>query len=350
MKRIAVVSHGTSGGGAERVSTILANALVEQGYEVYFYAMYSDKRGYYLNEAIHYEFCNASGANGLIRQLKRCSRLKKFILKNKIEAMYSFLGKDAAFLVGNNKLKKIHSLRNDPNRVLNKGFQKILRDVIYADSDNVVFQTPDAREYFSKKIQAKGVIIPNPLKPDLPYWNKDDEHEKAIIAAGRLADQKNFKMLIEAFSIFSKSISGYKLKIFGDGELREELEAFAKKLGIKDSVEFPGFTNDIHQKMIESEIYVSSSDYEGVSNSMLEALAIGIPTVCTDCPVGGPRMFIKDGESGFLVPVGNAEMLAERMIELASNKELQNKFSDNSKAIREELDVKRICNEWLKLL
>lgn len=349
MKRIAVVSHGTSGGGAERVSTILANYLVDQGYEVYFYAVYSDKRGYYLNEKIHYEYCSVTGRIGLVRQIQRCFKVRKFILKNKIETMYSFLGREAMLLVGNHKLKKIHSLRNDPNRVFNKGFQKIIRDVVYADADNVVFQTPDGRVYFSKKIQEKGVVIPNPLKPDLPYWNPE-KHEKVIIAAGRLDAQKNFQMLLEAFEMFSEKIDGYILRIFGDGELKEELKNYAESLGIGNKVEFPGFSNDIHQKMIESEIYVSSSDYEGVSNSMLEALAIGIPSVCTDCPVGGPKMFIQDGKSGFLTPVGDAQKLAQKLIILAEDKELQKKFSKSSVAIREVLDVETICNEWLKLV
>ena len=102
--------------------------------------------------------------------------------------------------------------------------------------------------------------------------------------------------------------------------------------------------------MAESAIYVSSSDYEGISNSMLEALAIGIPAVCTDCPVGGARRYIRDGENGYLIPVGDADVMADRMLALMEDKKLGESFSKESVKIREELTDDRIFGMWKALL
>ena len=115
-------------------------------------------------------------------------------------------------------------------------------------------------------------------------------------------------------------------------------------------MKFHGFSSEIHKIMAESAIYVSSSDYEGISNSMLEALAIGIPAVCTDCPVGGARMYIRDGENGYLIPVGDADVMADRMLALMEDKKLGESFSKESVKIREELTDDRIFGMWKALL
>ena len=131
---------------------------------------------------------------------------------------------------------------------------------------------------------------------------------------------------------------------------RSCLVRYAEQLGISEAVKFHGFSSEIHKIMAESAIYVSSSDYEGISNSMLEALAIGIPAVCTDCPVGGARMYIRDGENGYLIPVGDADVMADRMLALMEDKKLGESFSKESVKIREELTDDRIFGMWKALL
>ena len=97
-------------------------------------------------------------------------------------------------------------------------------------------------------------------------------------------------------------------------------------------------------------MFVSSSDYEGLSNSMLEAMAIGLPTVCTDCPVGGARMVIRDGENGLLVPVGDREALAAAMCRVADDRALAETLSQNGRTLREKLSIGVIADEWERLI
>ncbi|MGN0181271.1 MAG: glycosyltransferase [Candidatus Ornithomonoglobus sp.] len=349
MKRVAIISHSAGKGGSERVATMLANHFDSEGHKVFFYSIHSDTREYPLNDGIKYEFCETLMPKGLPRQIERSMRLRKFVLKNKIDVMISFIYLEGCSLIGCHKLKKIYSLRNEPSNFYYKGLYRILREKLYRDADYVVFQTPDARAYFDESIQEHGVLIANPLKEGLPYWSVEN-HKKQIVSVCRMAKQKNLPMLIDGFKEFCKTHDDYELIIYGDGPIRAEIEEFAKKSGVGDKIHFPGFCSDVHEKLLEAEIFVSTSDFEGISNSMIEALGVGIPTICTDCPAHGARLFINSGENGFLIPVGDTAALAKRLNELADNKELQKRFSNKSVKIREELSFETIFGKWDDLL
>lgn len=348
-KKIIMVSHSAGNGGAERVSTLVANHLAEQGHEVTFYALHEDKRDYPLSDSIIYHYCDVRCSSRQLKQIIRGWKLRQYIKMHKIEIMINFCHMEGLFLIGDHDLKKIYSLRNDPSTFYTKGIYKKLFFKLYRDADCVVFQTPDARDYFEQSIREHGVLIANPLKDNLPNWNKEG-HVKEVIAVGRITKQKNFKMLIEAFNIVCQRRTDYKLAIYGKGDLEDELKEYVKVLGLEKNVEFRGFINNVHEVMTSSNIYVSSSDYEGISNSMLEALAIGIPTICTDCPVGGARMFIESGKNGYLVPVGDSEAMAEKILALIGNEELQQQFSEESRKIRDLLSKDKIYGMWDKLI
>lgn len=349
LKKIAIIAQGASEGGAERVATLLANYFSEKQYEVYFYAVYSDKREYYLDERIRYQYCSTKAKTGALRMLERSKKVRALIRKHQIDTMISFVYVEGIFLIGSKQTKKIYSLRCDPVNSRDTNLQKKLRDKIYRDADCIVFQTPDERDYFPPAIRNHGVIIPNPVKSGLPYW-KIKEHQKEILAAGRLTAQKNFAMLIDGFACFAKTHPDYRLTICGDGELKESLISQARHLGVDDRISFPGFITDIHKRMTEAEIYVSTSDYEGISNSMLEALAIGIPTICTDCPAGGAAMFIRSNENGILIPTKDVAALDKALSALADNPELCQNLSEEAVKIRQILDVEKICRRWEELI
>ena len=118
---------------------------------------------------------------------------------------------------------------------------------------------------------------------------------------------------IYAFSMLADEFPEYKLVIYGQGVLEDELRAQIKSLNLEDRVLLPGFASNILEKVAPCSMFVSSSDFEGISNSMLEALGMGLPAVVTDCPVGGARMIIKSGENGILVPVGDTQAMYEAM-------------------------------------
>lgn len=243
----------------------------------------------------------------------------------------------------------IVSERNDPRQYPNSKMYRILRDFCFCLADTCIFQTNDAMRCFNKRVQKKGVVIPNPINQELEKfeWKRNNNN---VIAVGRLNTQKNYPMLLRAFSIFSSCHPEYKLEIYGDGALEEELKKQCADLKIESKVYFKGFVSNIFPIMAESAMYVSSSNYEGISNAMLEALAIGIPTICTDCPVGGSREMIENGENGFLIPAGNAEKLANAMCTIAKDDKLAKSLSVNSQKIKQKYPLNTIAMKWLECM
>ena len=140
------------------------------------------------------------------------------------------------------------------------------------------------------------------------------------------------------------------MAIFGDGEEYDKLIRLVKEKHLDKAVEISHSRTDIHERIVNSKIYVSSSDYEGLSNSMLEAMAIGLPTICTDCPCGGARMVISNGINGVLIPVGDKNALVSALEKLSENYELADNISTNASALREKLSVDKITEQWAHLL
>ena len=195
----------------------------------------------------------------------------------------------------------------------------------------------------------KSKVIANPITSSIPD-PYDGEREKRIVAVNRLSQQKNIFMLLRAMKRVLDVFPEYVLEIYGKGEQQEELEKYAKKLNISDNVQFMGQKANVQTYIVNASVFVSSSDFEGMSNSMLEAMAIGLPVVCTDCPIGGARMVIKNNINGILTPVGDDKIFANEIIELLKNPEKAKRLGKQARELREQLNVKKIAKEWEKLL
>lgn len=344
--KIVFVLPDMPGGGTERVVAMLANEYIKRGYRVAILLFAGNQIAYSLDDKIEiYVAGQASGGNPLI-QINRLYKMRCFFRKNKGCCIFSFSVNGSFFSVltaAGIPHRFLVSERNDPARV---SWQK-LRNWSYRKAERIVFQTEDMKRYFSDDIQKKSVIIPNPVSSDMPEPFRGDR-KKQIVAVGRLHPQKNHKMLINAFADFHAVYPDYELHIFGIGELESELKQQAKVLGIEDYVIFRGFCSDVQHEIWDSAMFVLSSDYEGISNSMIEALAMGVPVISTDCPAGGSRMYIEDGVSGILTPVGDSKTLTEAMVKIAGNPELAQKFSENSVKIKERYGLKEIADRFLE--
>lgn len=287
-----------------------------------------------------------------VKYIKRIKRFKKYFKAHpddRIVALGWRQGCWAAVIGLFVKNRVLISERNDPTKNPTSALRRRLRNFCFRLADVCVFQTEDAMKYFSKSIQKKGVIIPNPINSQIPDFNIT-ERENYIIAVGRLNTQKNYHMMLDAYTLFHKDYPEYVLDIYGDGVLYDELTAYARKLGVESAVNFKGFSPDIYPLMAKAAMYVSSSDYEGICNSMLEALAIGVPTICTDCPVGGARQMIEDGENGLLVPVGDAQSFCKAMCRIAGDKGFAERIAKNAKDIRKKYPIEVIADKWIEAM
>ena len=141
----------------------------------------------------------------------------------------------------------------------------------------------------------------------------------------------------------------YHLHYYGSGSLEKKLRECAKELDIISKVTWHGFCIDAKQKIVDAGIFVLPSNYEGVSNAMVEAMAMGIPVIATNCPIGGAATYIRNGENGLLVPVNDAKEMVAAMKKIASNSLLAKRLSDNSRKIREEYPARVIADRLLEI-
>lgn len=344
--KIIFVLPDMPGGGSERVVAMLANEYTKRGYEVAILLFAGKQTAYPLDDKIEVFIAGEPSNGNPLVQLKRLYRMRRYYRKNKNCYIFSFCVRGSIFSVlaaAGIPHRLLISERNDPTRISG---QK-LRDWSYRKAEKLILQTEEMKHCFSDDIQRKSAVIPNPVSADMPEPFTGDR-KKQIVAVGRLQPQKNHKLLLDAFADFQKKYTDYELHIFGVGELEKELKQQAENLHIADKVIFRGFSSAVQKEIWDSAMFVLSSDYEGISNSMIEALTMGVPVISTDCPVGGSRTYIENNINGILVPVGDKKALTEAMLKITENPQFARMLSANGAKIREQYGLDKIANRFLQ--
>ena len=265
MKIVIAIDHFKEG-GAERVASVIANLFCKH-HEVHVVVM-EDCINYPLDKTrIQYHVVSFVRNNRILRKISKLVCYRRILLKIKPEVVFAFANFMAVYtyvsLLGKST-RIVASERTDPTREPQNAISRLLRDVAYGKADVLVCQTEWVKQYFEQKFKTKCVVIPNPITPNLPKW--EGEKSTQIITACRLTAQKNLPLLLRAFSKIHKDYPEFTLKILGEGEDRNDLVALIRELKLDDFVFKPGFSTNVHQEMIHSCMYVSSSDYEGISN------------------------------------------------------------------------------------
>lgn len=351
-KKILFVNTSLTSGGSERVMTLLANEFAERGYEVVMVLVRDLKTDtYQLDTRIECIRFDYRTKKKWLAALRKVRMLRSLMKRGQFDAVVSFMYDiNVATLLSalGLKLPVIVSERNNPEARKVSAFYHWAEYRLYRTAARMVFQTEQVKNMFPDDIQAKAAVIPNPINDALPL-QYEGMRKKQIVAAGRLRKQKNFSMLIKAFASFHRDYPEYVLTIYGIGPLREQLGAEAAAEGVEDFVQFPGYISGIAEAMREASMYISSSDFEGISNSMLEALAMGVPCICTDCPVGGAAMVIQSGTNGILVPVGDEIRMCEAMKKIAGDRDYAEKLSRNAVKVRDDYSIGKIADQWESL-
>ena len=178
---------------------------------------------------------------------------------------------------------------------------------------------------------------------------KNKEREKVVLMVGSDKKEKNRSMAFKAFAMFFKEHPSHKLLIVGS-ESNDKEKKLLEELKISNNVKFVGKDNDWHEKYSSSEMFILTSDFEGMPNALLEACALQIPCISTDCPPGGPKAILNNGDAGILVNINDYQELANQMARLASSKEIRNELSNRNKEKRLEYSPDLIANKWFDFI
>ena len=350
MTKIVFVTNAMLTGGAERVISTLSNYFVKEGTEVSIITIMNTPCEFELDSRVKcYSIYEKSGKPRRKEYAHYYNKLREQVKAEKpdiIVIMPEEISVKAIPFLKDIGIPLVVSERNNPWVMPKNKLNRLLRTIYYPKVDGIVFQTSMASSFFPKKIKDKGKVILNPL--DYTRLPKElvGPRGKTIVTMGRLEEQKNQKMLIRAFEHIYKKYSDYKLIIYGNGSMKEELEEYASNILPRNSYSFENATDDVLNRINNAGIFVLSSDYEGLPNALIEAMAIGLPCISTNCMSGGPAELIDQYKNGILVDVGDDEALALAINEIIRNKTLADKLSKNAKKIKYRLDENKIIGEW----
>ncbi|MTT52808.1 glycosyltransferase [Alcanivorax sp. VBW004] len=330
---IVFVCSSLNGGGAERVAVNLANGFAKDGHSVIFFTRHKTDDCYSLESSVVRLF---SDRGGLINQVLSIRRLLKF---RDVDLLISFtdVPNIVAFLAwifykkSSVFIPTVHTnvKARDARLVCDFKFRVIrfLHKLACRNSSSVVAVSSGAAsaliDYYGVEREKVATIWNPVLSDEVEVFNghtrSESSNQVRLVAAGRLTEAKNYYLMLDALKILDqKWPNKFVLDVFGEGELRESLELYRNNIGLRKSVKFKGFVDDLQLRLLNYSVFVFSSNWEGFGNVLVEALTAGIPVVSTDCP-SGPREILANERFGRLVPVGDAESLSAAIQESLSN-------------------------------
>ena len=330
------------GGGAERVACRLASGLAER-YSVYFLYIQDKGQSYYLDPRIRtivmpFFYGSWDDINSCRARFTR--ELKSVLhIQTAVSFMYTM---NRVNVESGGNARIICSERNNPMKRYPERMQEI--DRLYSAADHVVFQSETVRSMFSQTVRAHGSIILNPV--EVSCGRRAGRHR--IVNVGRLVPQKNQAMLIRAYAAFRQSHRDYTLSFYGEGELLEQLQTLADSLELGDAVQFHGQVRDVHAAIADAEMFVLSSDFEGLSNALLECMMMGFPCISTRCE--GSATVIESGENGILTDIGSEEQLTAAMTLLADHPDLRERLGIRARCSAEQFEKKPVLQQWEQLI
>ena len=349
MKSYLFIVPSFSSGGAERAVANFSSQLAADGYDVTVVIYFRMKDEYPVDSRVN--VINLSGGGeetyNRIPYLQKIKRLRRILKEKKADYILPFLPQTTihAALAGFDMHGKIiHTIRNNPAVSPANRIKRILCNQIICRSWKTIVQSEKQRAFFPKKYWNKMYILFNPVSGELLSASKNYQKTiGTIIAVGRLEKQKNFRMLIQAMEKVLLIHPNVQLKIYGEGSCRAELQQLINSSGLHEHVALMGRSNHLMEVYQEADLFVMSSDYEGMPNTLIEAMAIGLPCISTDCDTG-PSDLITSCVDGLLVPVDRKQAMSDAMIWMIEHPDEAIQMGQKAKeSIREKCGIETIA-------
>ncbi len=356
MRKIAFHLNCLEQGGAERVVTNLASQFVEKGYQVLIATEWYGENEFQTDARVKRVHVGLREGDEKkphpLQILLRIKYLRDFIKEEKPDILIPFARKAlyrglmAAYFT---KIPVLISIRTDPAGHYEEFSDKIQIPLLFPRADGCVFQTEGAREFFAPRLQKNSRIILNPINPKYIGVPAPEKRTKTVVQSGRLVDFKNQPMLIRAFVKVHEKHPDYDLKIYGgdsfDGT-KEILEGLIAKNQAQDYIRLMGASDTLEKDLADAALFAFTSDWEGLPNALMEAMALGLPIVATDCPCGGPRTVMTDGVDGLLIPIKDEKALVDGMNRLIENPDLAEKLGREARKIAQRANGEAVFEQW----
>ncbi len=359
-RRIAFHLNCLEQGGAERVVSNLANQFAGEGYEVLVATEWYGKNEFSLNGSVRRVHVGLrkedEGKNRVVQFLLRVKYLRQFMKEEKLDILIAFAQRAnyrALMASPGTKVPVMISIRTDPAGHYDAWSDKIQIPLLFPRAAGCVFQTEGQREFFAPFLQKNSRVILNPLNDKYIGVPEPEKRKKEVVQSGRLVDFKNQPMLLRAFVEVHRKHPDYILKIYGgdsfDGT-KEILEGIIAEHQAQDYIRLMGASDALEKELTDAAVYAFSSDWEGLPNALLEAMALGLPIVATDCPCGGPRTVMEDGVNGLLIPVKDQKALEDGINRLIEQPEYAKKLGRQARKIEEIANAKAIFEQWREFI
>lgn len=340
-------------GGAERVMVNLADHLSSQGYRVVLVTTHKAEVEYPVSEKVCRVISEPEGEElkrGRIGNFAtRFRKLRNIWKRENPDVILSFIGKNNIMAILTSMGLNIPvavSVRGEPREEYYSKGLRLLAKSLFGIASGVILQTRESLSFFPDSVKKKAVILKNPINPLFFQKRFEGEREKTIVAVGRIDENKNHQLLIRAFARIANEFPDYRLIIYGEGEKRKELQGLTKDLNLEDRISLPGSIDNVAAKIYKTRVFVLSSDTEGMPNTLVEAMVLGLTVISTDCPCGGPAEIIENKVNGLLTPVNDEKALAENLHFVLNNLQKADEMGKAAAITGEIYRPERICLEW----
>ena len=342
-------------GGAQRVVSLLCNGISDLGHDVLL-VLYENRTeyDYYLSEKVKVVVLpnRKKNENTLIAAINKLVVLRQNVSSFEPDVIVPFLSDPTLAIYLATRFSKFSSriittVRNNPKIFPKQRKYRWRNNILMALNKACFFQNIEQRDYFPKFIQKKSFVLPNPVSDELMNSVRSETDIYKIITLGRLSEQKNQKMLIKAVALLVPKYKQLSLDIYGDGSLKEELQKMIDSLQMTEHIRLCGLTNDVKSVLLNHGLFVMTSNYEGMPNALIEAMATGMPCISTNCPTG-PSDLIIEKDNGMLIAMNNVEECAESIAYMIENRDKALLMGHNARqTIEKELTCSEISKKFL---
>ena len=354
---VAILAGSLSRGGTERVIVNLAEYMIGCGDTVTLVTQFLSENEYELPNGVSRIISGLTDEETTKDRIKnillRHKKLKNIWIDIKPDIILSFIGKNNFMAVSTAKGLNIPvavCVRALPELEYPNPLMKALTGLLFTKADAVILQTAEQKSFFSARVKRRAYILKNPI--DSAFLRKPYEgiRDKEIVSVGRIDENKNHRMIIDAFAPLTEKYPDWRVKIYGEGQQRDELIRYVKERGLEQQISLPGRISDVAGSIEKASIFILSSDTEGSPNALIEAMCLGICCISTDCPCGGPAELIENNTNGILIPVRGTDKLQEVLQNLLGDLQRIDKIGHTSLKTRDIYNPEAVLGSWRELL